>query len=84
MDTRKKATALKYTAGEDTAPKVVAKGMGIIAENIINIAENEEIPVYQDAALSNQLYHLQIGEEIPEDMYEIVAEVLLFIASLDK
>lgn len=79
----KKASALRYKQGEN-APIVVAKGKGIIAENIINIAKNEKIPVYRDEKLSNQLQNLEIGEEIPAQLYEVVAEILAFIAKIDK
>jgi len=81
---RKIATALKYNRGEDEVPKLVAKGLGIIAENIIETAEENEIPIYKDERLSQQLYNLSLGEEIPPELYEIVAEVLVFIARLDK
>lgn len=81
---RKLATALKYNALEQTAPKVIAKGRGIVAENIIEKAEEHEIPVYEDEKLSRQLYNLEIGEEIPPELYHVIAEVLVFIANLDK
>lgn len=81
---RKIATAIKYDRGVDDVPKLVAKGMGLIAENIVDTAEAHEIPVYQDERLSQQLYNLSLGEEIPPELYEIVAEVLVFIAKMDK
>lgn len=81
---RKVATALKYDRHKDDVPKLVAKGLGIIAENIIETAEEHDIPIYQDEKLSRQLYNLSLGEEIPPELYEIVAEVLVFIARMDK
>jgi len=81
---RKVATALKYKRGEEEVPRMVAKGLGIIADNIVEKAEEHNIPIYQDERLSQQLYNLSLGEEIPPELYEIVAEVLVFVAKLDK
>ena len=77
------ATALKYNPDEQVAPKVVAKGMGYVADAILSRGQENDIPVYRDEKLSKQLYNLSIGEEIPEELYELVAEVLIFIARLD-
>ncbi len=85
MDEKRKiATALRYNRGKDDVPKLVAKGLGLVAENIIKTGEENEIPVYQDEKLSRQLYNLSLGEDIPPELYEIVAEVLVFIARMDK
>jgi FlhB-like protein len=81
---RKIATALRYDRGKDDVPKLVAKGLGLVAENIIKTGEENEVPVYQDEKLSRQLYNLSLGEDIPPELYEIVAEVLVFIARMDK
>lgn len=81
---RKVATALKYEKNSDRAPKVVAKGLGLIAEKIMEIAAENEVQVYKDENLAKQLYNLSIGEEIPPELYNAVAEVLAFIARLDK
>ena len=78
------ATALKYDPSQDTSPRLVAKGLGYVAEAILKKGEESEIPVYKDEKLSRQLYNLSLGEEIPEELYEIVAEVLIFIARLDS
>ena len=79
-----KATALAYTPGEDSAPKVVASGMGYIAEKIIEVAKEQKIPVVQDAHLAETLEKLRIGSEIPAELYEVVAEVLSFISRVDE
>ncbi|WP_430882808.1 EscU/YscU/HrcU family type III secretion system export apparatus switch protein [Fusibacter sp. JL216-2] len=81
---RKVATALKYNRGVDDVPKLVAKGLGLVAENIVKTGEEHDIPVYKDERLSKQLYNLALGEEIPPELYEIVAEVLVFIAKMDN
>lgn len=78
------ATALKYNPEEQVAPKVIAKGAGYVADAILKKGEENDIPVYKDEKLSQQLYNLSIGEEIPEELYELVAEVLIFIARLDS
>lgn len=83
-DDRKVAAALKYEKNSDRAPKVVAKGLGLIAEKIMEIAEENEVQVYKDENLAKQLYNLSIGDEIPPELYNAVAEVLAFIARLDK
>ncbi len=80
---QKIATALKYDETKNVAPKVIAKGVGHVADAIITKAEQNDIVVYKDEKLSQQLYNLSIGDEIPEELYELVAEVLIFIASLD-
>ncbi|MCT4633785.1 MAG: EscU/YscU/HrcU family type III secretion system export apparatus switch protein [Firmicutes bacterium] len=81
---RKIATALKYRKDSDVAPKVVAKGKGEVANNIEKVAEEHNVPVYKDEKLSRQLYNLEIGDTIPEELYNVVAEVLVYIAKIDK
>lgn len=78
------ANALKFDPGKDAAPQLIAKGLGLIAENIIKKAEANEIPVYVDEKLSNQLKQLEIGDQIPYELYEVVAEVLVFIGTVDQ
>lgn len=80
---RKVATALQYNEGKDQAPKVIAKGQGEIAERIEEIAKQHEVPTYQDEKLARQLYNLAIGDEIPPELYSVVAEILAFIITLD-
>lgn len=84
MDQRKVASALKYSKGEDGAPKLIAKGSGFVAEKIIEAAEANEIPVYEDPLLATQLANLSIGQEIPSELYNVVAEVLVFISRMDQ
>lgn len=80
----KKASALKYTQGEDKAPIVVASGKGLIAEKIIDKAKEAKIPVYEDEHLAESLSRISLGSEIPEELYGVVAEVLAFISRLDE
>jgi flagellar biosynthesis protein len=83
MDEHKIANALKYN-DEEGAPKVVAKGKGYIAEKIIETAKENKIAIYKDKKLAQQLENLAIGEEIPYELYEVVAEILVYISKLDQ
>lgn len=78
------ANALKYNSQKDSAPRVIAQGRGFTADKIKELAEKNGIPIYKDEKLSKQLYNLSIGEEIPPELYNVVAEVLTFIARLDN
>ncbi|MCL2702912.1 MAG: EscU/YscU/HrcU family type III secretion system export apparatus switch protein [Defluviitaleaceae bacterium] len=80
---KQKAVALKYELG-DFAPKVVASGQGFVAERIIENAETGDIPIYQDSALADELTRLNLGDDIPPELYEIVAQVLIYVSDLDK
>lgn len=81
---KKVATALKYDPGTQRAPELIAKGKGVVAENIIEKAKEHDIHMYEDEKLSNQLYNLSIGDAVPPELYNVVAQVLAFIAKLDK
>ena len=74
----KKAVALKYDSKKDSAPRVTAKGAGIIAEKILELAEKEGIPVTEDPDLVTALAQLDFYDEIPQELYRAVAEILAF------
>lgn len=78
------AIALKYNPDEDIAPKIIAKGERKVAENMLEKAKQNNIPIYKDEKLSNQLKNLEIDDNIPQDLYEAVAQVLIFITNLDR
>lgn len=78
----KKAVALKYDKDKDGAPKVVAKGKGLIAERIIKIAEENELPIKKDEDLVELLSKIEIDKEIPDNLYKAVAEVFSFIYNI--
>ena len=78
-DKIKKAVALKYERGKDAAPKVTAKGRGAVADKILALAREHKIPIEQDSTLMEALYRLDINEGIPEELYQVVAELLAFI-----
>jgi flagellar biosynthesis protein FlhB len=73
------AVAIKYDQENDRAPKVVAKGVRVHAERIKEIAKHYGIPILRNVPLAQALHKLDIDEEIPEDLYEAVAEVLSFV-----
>lgn len=79
----KQAIALEYNPSED-APKVIASGRGILAEKIIEKAKESDVPVHRDDKLADTLSRLEIGEMIPPELYEVVAEILIFVDSMDK
>ncbi|SEH14722.1 EscU/YscU/HrcU family type III secretion system export apparatus switch protein [Thermoleophilum album] len=79
----KRAAALRYRAGEDAAPRVVATGSGKLAERIIEIAREAGVPVREDAALVDALSQLELGAEIPPELYAAVAELLVWAYGLD-
>ncbi len=80
----KTAVALSYDPNEDGAPKVIASGKGKLAEKIIEGAKDNKIPVHEDDKLVETLSKLEIGEMIPPELYEVVAEILVFVDAMDK
>lgn len=82
--TPKKAAALRYDHGRDQAPKVVAKGRGKIAEKIVALAHENEVPLVEDRNLVQMLEALDVDMEIPVELYKAVAEVLVFVYRLNK
>lgn len=79
----KKVAAIKYDVS-DAAPKLVAKGAGIVADKILEKAEEHDIPTYQDAELVETLSKLEMGDFIPPELYQVVAEIMVFVTDLDK
>lgn len=77
------AVALQYNENSN-APKVVAKGKGYVAENIINAARQNSVPVYQNKTLAGMLMAVDIDREIPPDLYTAVAEVLAYVYRMDQ
>ena len=79
----KSAVALEYDPS-DEAPKIVATGKGILAEKIIEKAKESNVPIHQDSKLAGTLSKLEIGDMIPPELYEAVAEVLVFVDAMEK
>ncbi|MCZ4149357.1 FhlB domain-containing protein [Escherichia coli] len=80
----KRAVALKYIPGETEAPVVVAKGRGKVAEAILEKAKENGVPVQEDAALVEVLSKLDLDEQIPAELYQLVAEILTYIYRADR
>jgi flagellar biosynthesis protein len=87
MDKRKKivreAVVLEYDPSRGV-PQVVAQGKGHVAERILEIAEEHKIPVHEDPELALMLNMLNIGDQIPPELYQVVAQVLIYVAEVDK
>ncbi len=83
IDLDKTAVALAYNPG-DVAPKILAAGKGEIAERIIEAAKENDVPFYQDNKLADTLSRLRIGDTIPPELYDVVAEILVFVDDMDK
>jgi len=77
------AAAIKYDGKRDTAPKVTAKGKGLVAEKIIALARKHDVPIKSDPALVQILSKLEIDAHIPVELYRAVAEILAFVYALN-
>ena len=82
-DADKTAVAISYEPGE-AAPKILATGKGKVAEKIIETAKENKVPTYKDNKLASALSKLQIGDMIPPELYEVVAEILVFVDDMDR
>lgn len=79
----KKAVALKYRPADGDAPRVTARGTGVVAERIIELAREHGIPVKDDPDLVEVLSRLDLNEAIPPELYVVVAELLAFVYRLN-
>ena len=80
----KQAIALGYDPVQDDAPRIIASGTGALAERILEGAKEHDIPIHEDSKLADTLSRLEIGEMIPPELYEVVAEILVFVDAMDK
>ena len=80
----KRAAAIKYNPGEDAVPILAAFGEGYLAEKIVSVAKESGVPIVPDASLTSMLKKMSVGEEIPTELYEVVAKILLFVSELDR
>ena len=83
MKGRRRAAALKYEENI-VAPIVTASGMGYIADKIIEKAEENDSPIVYNKELSELLCNVDIGENIPTDLYEAVAHIIAYVTDLDR
>ena len=79
-----KAVVVKYDVAKDKAPKITGFGKGQIAEKILRVAEDNKVPFYEDASLTELMSKLSIQSEVPPFLYNVVAEVLSFVYKLDR
>jgi flagellar biosynthesis protein len=81
---KKRAAAISYNPETDNAPVLAAFGEGYVAEKIIERGEEAGIPVMKDPELASMLSRLSVGDEIPPELYEVVAKILVFVSDLDR
>ena len=74
----KKAVALRYDVDKNIAPVIVASGMGHVAEKIIEIEGENKVPIYEDTSLTTILTQLELGSEIPEELYKALVDIYVF------
>lgn len=79
----KQAVALQYERDQDEAPRVVAVGEGWVAEKIIALAREHHVPVHEDVEVVARLVRITPGNEIPPELYQAVAKILVFLYSLE-
>ena len=83
-DKIEKAVALRCDPEKDQAPVVIAQGRGYIAQRIRELARESGVPLKEDSELVEYLMALDLYEEIPPELYAVIAEILAFIYSMDK
>jgi flagellar biosynthesis protein len=81
---RRAAVAMRYDVDRDKAPMILATGRGPIADEIVRVAEDNKIPLYEDPELAGLLSKLEMDTEVPPELYVLVAEVLFFVFQLDR
>lgn len=79
----KKAVALRYQPDEDLAPRVIARGSGEVAEQIIRTAQQAGVPLQEDASLVQLLSKIDLNQQIPPELYRVVAEVLSLVYRME-
>ena len=77
-----KVTALRYDPEKNNSPVIVAAGTGFVAQNILNVAEENGIPIYHDDSAATLLSKLQMGQEIPPELFQIVVNIYVSLLNL--
>lgn len=78
-----RVSAIKYDVQKDRAPKIVASGRGVIAQDILKLAEENRVPLYEDPNLAELLSKLDLDTDIPPVLFPLVAEVLALVYQLE-
>jgi flagellar biosynthesis protein len=81
---QKQVVALRYEPKKDRAPRIAGKGRGHVAEKLLELARQHNIPIRQDKNLLQILSHLDLHQEVPPDVYQAVAEILAFVYRLSN
>ncbi len=84
VNRRQKAIALRYDADKQSAPRLIAKGQGKVAERILESAAKNGIPLHKDPELIEILSKLDVGKEVPPDLYQAVAQILIYIYRMNQ
>ncbi len=79
----RQAAALRYDSENNAAPVVVAVGQGHVADRIVEKAEEHNVPIVEDNNLALMLAKLSVGDQIPRELYTVVAQMLVFISRMD-
>jgi flagellar biosynthesis protein len=79
-----RAAAIKYEPGTDEVPVLAAFGEGYVAEKIVSVAKQAGVKIVEDPSLASMLSKMSVGDQIPEELYEVVARVLIFVSDVDK
>ncbi len=79
----KKAVALSYDEKSQAAPVVVASGMGYLAERMVEVAREHSVPVYEDNSLVSMLAQLELGREVPEELYQAIVDIYVYFLNYD-
>jgi flagellar biosynthesis protein len=80
INSKDRAVALRYDV-KDTAPVIVASGLGYMAQKIVDLAGENQIPVFEDTSLATLLSQLEVGSEIPEELYKAIVDIYIFLLS---
>ncbi len=77
----KKAVALSYDENKNSAPVIVASGMGYLAERMVEVARESGVPIYEDNSLATMLTQLELGSEIPVELYQAIIDIYIYFLS---
>lgn len=85
-DSTKRAVALNYDESGGYAPIIVASGMGYMAEKIVEVANQNNVSVYEDTSLATMLSQLELGSQIPEELYKTIVDIYVYFLNyaIDK
>lgn len=76
--------ALRYDEGQDANPVVVAHGRGAVAQRILELAQDNDVPMQEDASLVSELIDMDLGDNVPPQLYSVIAEVLIMLEEIES